>query len=177
MLPVIIDIVSAVVLTAVALTAGLWLSRRSLRAACQAKEETLQAQAVLAKIHAVTARTAEDIHAHSDHVRNINDELTSEEEADVETIVSIVARLVAANQELRQRLSEADSQLQEQSQQLEIHLAEARIDILTRLPNRRAFDVDAARRYAEYRRTGTPFSLVLLDLDNFQRVNERYGRE
>lgn len=177
MLLVIIDIVCAIALSTVGLASGLWLSRRSLRAARHARLETLQAQSVLERIRAVTARTAEDIHAHSDHVRHINDQLTSERTTSSEMIVSTIARLVAANQELRQRLSEADSQLQEQSQQLEFHLAEARIDILTRLPNRRAFDAEAARRYAEYRRNGTPFSLILLDLDHFRRINERQGEK
>jgi cyclic di-GMP phosphodiesterase len=50
---------------------------------------------------------------------------------------------------------------------------EARRDALTGLPNRRAFDERLAELLEDPQRE--PFGLVLLDLDDFRRVNETHG--
>jgi two-component system cell cycle response regulator len=48
-------------------------------------------------------------------------------------------------------------------------------DSLTGLPNRRVFD-DTLRREAERQlRQGQPYALVLVDVDHFKSVNDRYG--
>lgn len=49
------------------------------------------------------------------------------------------------------------------------------VDSLTGLPNRRASVRGLLREVERAKRQGTRLSLVLLDLDNFKEVNERYG--
>jgi diguanylate cyclase (GGDEF)-like protein len=51
----------------------------------------------------------------------------------------------------------------------------ARIDPLTGLENRRAFDEAFARALARGREDGRPLTLVLADLDGFKQVNDRHG--
>ena len=53
------------------------------------------------------------------------------------------------------------------------HLAEQ--DQLTGLPNRRSFDAYLARAIADARRDRNTVHLLLLDLDHFKQVNDRYG--
>jgi diguanylate cyclase (GGDEF)-like protein/putative nucleotidyltransferase with HDIG domain len=48
-------------------------------------------------------------------------------------------------------------------------------DALTGLANPRALQFQAAREIARARRTTTPFSLALLDLDDFKVINDEYG--
>ena len=48
-------------------------------------------------------------------------------------------------------------------------------DPLTRLPNRRAFVRQLEAETARSQRYGTPFSLVLCDLDQFKELNDRAG--
>ncbi|MEW6021834.1 MAG: sensor domain-containing diguanylate cyclase [Pseudomonadota bacterium] len=48
-------------------------------------------------------------------------------------------------------------------------------DDLTRLANRRRFDETLAAEHERARRSGLPFSLVLLDVDHFKKFNDRYG--
>ena len=48
-------------------------------------------------------------------------------------------------------------------------------DELTGLLNRRAFDAQLAEEVARTERYGTPFSLVMLDLDGFKEINDRFG--
>jgi diguanylate cyclase (GGDEF)-like protein len=56
----------------------------------------------------------------------------------------------------------------------ELKLA-ARTDGLTGLPNRRAFEEHFEREAARARRTHRPFALMLADIDNFKRLNDREG--
>jgi GGDEF domain-containing protein len=51
----------------------------------------------------------------------------------------------------------------------------ARIDALTGLENRRAFDEAFPRALARGRRTGHPLTLVMADLDGFKQVNDLHG--
>lgn len=53
--------------------------------------------------------------------------------------------------------------------------AQATLDSLTRLPNRRGFDLLAAQALQEARRDMTPLCALLLDLDHFKRLNDTYG--
>jgi diguanylate cyclase (GGDEF)-like protein len=51
----------------------------------------------------------------------------------------------------------------------------ARVDALTGLENRRAFDETFPHVFARGRRSGRPLTLVLADLDGFKQVNDRHG--
>jgi diguanylate cyclase (GGDEF)-like protein len=51
----------------------------------------------------------------------------------------------------------------------------ATLDPLTGVYNRRTFNDLAAREIARASRTGSPLALVMIDLDHFKSVNDRYG--
>ena len=53
--------------------------------------------------------------------------------------------------------------------------ADAHTDGLTGLLNRTGFAAAAARQRAMARRRGEPLALVIIDLDDFKRVNDRDG--
>lgn len=54
-------------------------------------------------------------------------------------------------------------------------IALARVDALTGLGNRRAFDEALQREGDRASRYNTPLSLILADLDNFKTINDRHG--
>ncbi|HEY5285113.1 MAG TPA: sensor domain-containing diguanylate cyclase [Polyangia bacterium] len=53
----------------------------------------------------------------------------------------------------------------------------AMIDDLTRLPNRRHFDLQLDRRLAELGRFGWPFGVLMIDIDHFKLINDRAGHQ
>jgi diguanylate cyclase (GGDEF)-like protein len=59
----------------------------------------------------------------------------------------------------------------------EMHVARrsARIDPLTRLPNRAQLDAGLAERVERSRATSAPLGLMFLDLDHFKAINDRHG--
>ena len=89
--------------------------------------------------------------------------------------VDVVSQMTDANERLQCRLNTAEITLKRQAEEIVSYLSEARTDALTGLPNRRAFDDEVARRFAEKKRHGVPFTIVLLDVDHFKRLNDRLG--
>jgi diguanylate cyclase (GGDEF)-like protein len=51
----------------------------------------------------------------------------------------------------------------------------ARVDALTGLGNRRAFEETVEREIARARRAGSPLSLLIADVDDFKQINDRHG--
>jgi len=53
---------------------------------------------------------------------------------------------------------------------------QAMLDDLTGLPNRRHFSADVARHIEMARRIGRPLSCIIVDIDDFKKINDAYGR-
>jgi diguanylate cyclase (GGDEF)-like protein len=53
----------------------------------------------------------------------------------------------------------------------------ASTDALTGLPNRRAIQETIKRMVAQSSRTLSPFSVLMIDLDHFKQINDRYGHD
>jgi len=66
---------------------------------------------------------------------------------------------------LNKKLTEANALLQELSEK----------DSLTGLYNRRYFSANAVHVFGTCRREGVRFSIAILDLDHFKRINDTYG--
>lgn len=77
----------------------------------------------------------------------------------------LLARHNTDIQQHQQALQAANEKLQTLSQ----------TDSLTGLSNRRHFDNMLSHEYARYLRTGSPLSLLIIDIDHFKQVNDRYG--
>ena len=57
------------------------------------------------------------------------------------------------------------------------HITAARIDGLTGTSNRGSFFEDARRVFGRCRQEGSPFSLIMFDLDRFKSVNDTFGHQ
>ncbi len=75
----------------------------------------------------------------------------------------------------RERLENAESTIRRQEEEMQRLNADATIDFLTRLPNRRTLDTRFSEEWARFKRYGGPFSVVMLDVDYFKRINDRLG--
>ncbi|RFF32224.1 ligand-binding sensor domain-containing diguanylate cyclase [Wenzhouxiangella sediminis] len=75
----------------------------------------------------------------------------------------------------RELSAQVDEKTRELKQQAENFERQARIDQLTGLANRRAFDEWLAEEFRRSRSEDRPLSLVIMDLDHFKRVNDEYS--
>jgi diguanylate cyclase (GGDEF)-like protein len=64
---------------------------------------------------------------------------------------------------------------QELVEQINDHSASANIDPLTKIENRRAFSSKLDRMFANFQNLDTTFSLLLVDIDKFKQINDRFG--
>ncbi len=88
---------------------------------------------------------------------------------------SLLCRIMDVNDQLQDRLDSAEQRLEKQTDQISSYLTEARTDGLTGLMNRRAFDKATDELFASWQNHDTPFSLGLIDIDYFKKINDTYG--
>jgi diguanylate cyclase len=86
-----------------------------------------------------------------------------------------IDRVISSNSTLKGELAKSQAVLTEQQRQIEDLRTAVRIDGLTQLANRVYFDEKLNEMIAVRKRYGDPFSLMMIDLDNFKDVNDSYG--
>lgn len=90
-------------------------------------------------------------------------------------MVTMINQIMSTNTELQSRLEAAEQQLEQQTEQIQSYLTEARTDGLTGLFNRRALDKKLDELFLAYRSGGKSFTLILMDIDHFKMINDTHG--
>jgi len=100
-------------------------------------------------------------------------------ERDMLVAAKKLEELNRAKDEAHEALVRLHAELEEKQEKLVAvnHALEAQAytDGLTGAWNRRHFETSLAASFATYERAGVPFSLLLLDIDFFKKVNDTYG--
>lgn len=121
---------------------------------------------------------ASDVGDHNTLVGDLSEELgavTKESSGSGAMVVDAVAKILAANNKLQDRLSDAEHKIQVQTEELREQYSEARTDALTGLANRRAFDAELEKNISGFHKNHRPVSLLLFDVDHFKRFNDTHG--
>ncbi len=122
---------------------------------------------------------ADEVGEHQSQMGQLNERLATAQadggEGLTEVVLDTVSSIMGINGKLQDRLTEAEDKLRWQAEQIASHLAAARTDPLTGLPNRRAFDDQLYRSLAEWTTRQTPVSLVMIDADHFKAINDTHG--
>jgi diguanylate cyclase len=79
------------------------------------------------------------------------------------------------NKRLQAELDQTRKAVAQQSEQLEQAQEEARVDALTGLPNRRAFDEKIEELHSLFERGNSSYVVALLDVDHFKSFNDEHG--
>ncbi len=143
------------------------------------RQHSASLEELAARLRQVVARLSREVGTHHNKIGQANRELSSAGRQSAEELADLalltVSQVLKLNRQLQSRLAEADSALQRQAAQIELHMAEARTDPLTRLPNRRALDDHLLRLLGQRRGRQQSFSLLMIDVDHFKQLNDRYG--
>lgn len=105
------------------------------------------------------------------HVEQISSQVQDFRAGEEERLRDFTAR----NDAMRQRVVELERQAQRLRRDLEDERQRARLDPLTGLANRAAFEERLAEAVERNRRFGTQVSLLLWDLDRFKAINDTCG--
>jgi diguanylate cyclase (GGDEF)-like protein len=115
-----------------------------------------------------------EIGTHTYRIQEISATLRDVKEGEPEVVLDAASRIMLANQQLQAELKTARAEIIEHRQRVKELSAEARTDPLTGLANRRAFNEDLGRRIEQWRRHKVPLSLIMVDIDHFKSINDRY---
>ena len=96
-------------------------------------------------------------------------------EAAISPLQDCIRNLEDHNKRLQNELEETRKAVAQQSQKLEEAKEEARVDALTGLPNRRAFDERIEQAHTAFTEQGTSYAVALLDVDHFKKFNDLHG--
>ena len=132
------------------------------------------------QVRALTESVASDVSQHNQRVNQFSEELEAAEENSEQAqaaIAEAVQQMLAANERIASRLEEAEQKIRTQAEEIRVQQSEARTDALTNLANRRAFDDAVAVAADRFHASGTPFSLILLDVDHFKAFNDIHGHQ
>ncbi len=172
-------VVFILTILAAGLLGGWWLRSRGVQPseAPVDKDEVRRAQELLGSLRKMASTVATELGEHSTRVGEINGELTADKLHEPAKILNVVTKLVDVNKTMQGRLDQAEDKLREQVRLVEATTAEARTDALTLVGNRRAFETDIAKCLADFHGSGNPFTLAMIDLDRFKRLNDTYGHQ
>ncbi len=143
------------------------------------RHDMLQAGAIAKRLQTLANEMSSSVGAHRQELEQASQLLAVDGESGDESIADFVTRVVGdivlSNQNLQAKLDTAEGRLQEQAVEIEAHISRSLTDPLTGLPNRREFNERLEERMGAWNRRREVFSLLLLDVDHFKKLNDQYG--
>ncbi len=122
-----------------------------------------------------------DVEVHNSDLTSVQEGVIGGEYGSLEPIQAVliekITAVVAANKKLEDDLIVTRYRLDEQAQMLDSSMREARTDTLSGLGNRKSFDESMRYATSAFKSQGTPFALVMADIDYFKRINDTHGHQ
>ncbi len=128
----------------------------------------------------VLKRFIQNLAGHRRRASELDDVLARFENRDqfesaISPLRKCIQELQNHNRQLQAELDETRKAVAQQLQKLELAYEEARIDTLTGLSNRRAFDERIDQLQTLFDRGNSPYVLAMLDIDHFKSFNDEHG--
>ncbi|MCS6997998.1 MAG: GGDEF domain-containing protein [Aquificaceae bacterium] len=125
----------------------------------------------------------EVVKEHGDYTSKKEEELSCiKESLSQEELAGLLSELIkhirdikSQNEKFLKRIEEQQLVIQDLKAKVERAELEANIDHLTNVFNRRSFERALKEAFEEYKKRGSIFSLLLIDLDHFKNINDLYG--
>lgn len=164
-------------LLALGMALGFWMGKRVISPGLgQSLLEQQQMVAALRNMASWTNDFAGDFTQYQSTMKSLTRDAADNKKVQTkEEVQRLLDRIVNANSHLQTRLESAEEKLDMQTKQLAGYLNEARTDGLTGLANRKAFDKKMDECFAKWQQTKHPFTLALIDIDHFKKINDTYG--
>lgn len=93
----------------------------------------------------------------------------------IKEILGELSKIKEQNEKLRYKMSKYHEEIQQLREELRVAKTEAEIDFLTAIPNRRRFMRALDDLLKDFKEKGYIFSLIILDIDDFKKINDTYG--
>jgi diguanylate cyclase (GGDEF)-like protein len=132
---------------------------------------------VLRSLETLATELASNVAGHGQRLKQIDGQLADDEHRDAGSLSAAIGQILDAASELEQQMESAEQHIGKQAESVQMQAVLSHTDLLTSLPNRRAFDAELALCDRRSRGKGAYSTVVLVDLDQFARVNAQYGHQ
>ena len=144
----------------------------------QARRELKRARAVAQQLEKIATDIRRDLAAHSSSIGRFKDRVSELTDADDATGWQKLSReaeeMLQPTMQLAAQISHAYDQIRQQMNHL-MTFTEVRTDPLTGVSNRRALDESLENMFSMFDRYDTEFSVVIVDIDHFKKINDELG--
>ena len=135
---------------------------------------------VLEELLEAAQRMSADVECHNSRItKTVHDvgdlKIHGELESVKQVLLGHMTGMLTSNKQLQGDLAYSRYQMEEQAQEIDEVRREARTDALTGVVNRAGFDEKLRFLLATWEREQRPFVLLMVDLDNFKRINDSHG--
>jgi diguanylate cyclase len=134
-------------------------------------------QQVLQSLELLATELAGNISGHGRRLQQIDGQLSDEAGRNAAGISAAVGQILDATDQLEQRIESAEKRIGQQAAAVQMQAVLSHVDLLTSLPNRRAFEAELEQCARRSRTKGSYTTVALVDLDQFARVNAEYGHQ
>lgn len=144
----------------------------------QTRRELKRARAVAHELEKIATEIRRDLAAHSSSIGRFKDrvsELNDKDEGnDWQKLSREAEEMLQPTIQLASQISHSYDQIRHQMNHL-MTFTEVRTDPLTGVSNRRALDESIENLLAMFNRYGTEFSVIIVDIDHFKKINDELG--
>lgn len=146
----------------------------------QLSDSAQEIRAILLSLAALFRRTGEEASLSSTTLGDVRSHIDAlhlpSDLSEVHHLLIVeIDRMIQTNNHLKEELANAQQSLEVQRRQIESLKTAVRIDGLTQMANRTYFDEKLAEMIRYQKRYREPFSLLMVDVDDFKTVNDAYG--
>ena len=141
-----------------------------------ASSETLNVQLVgEMKAMGESVESADDLQQIRTQVRSRIDSIDRHLQAFRQREAALASAMQARSDQLRSRITELEAEATRLHSQLKDEQRQSTIDVLTKIPNRLAYDKRIDEELRRWQRFKQPTCVAVWDVDHFKRVNDTYG--
>lgn len=90
-------------------------------------------------------------------------------------LVREIETMESTNESYRRQLDHANAKIQDQQEIMERFRIDSKMDFLTQIANRRAFETRLEEEFERAKRYGSTFAMLMIDIDHFKKVNDVHG--
>jgi diguanylate cyclase (GGDEF)-like protein len=132
---------------------------------------------VLSSLELLAADLAGDIKGHQKRLQNISADMESDRRRGIAAVDSAISQILDATADLQECVDSAEKKIERQAETVDMQAILTHTDLLTALPNRRAFEAELEKATDMSKGRKAVSTVLIVDLDRFGQVNTQYGHQ
>jgi diguanylate cyclase (GGDEF)-like protein len=132
---------------------------------------------VLSSLEQLAAQLVQDVEGHGRKLQDISSDIQDHSEPSLTSVTGAVTQILDATDDIQRRVATAEKRIAEEADTVQMQAILSHTDLLTSLPNRRAFEAELERAATQAKNRAPLSTIVFIDLDKFAKVNTEYGHE